>query len=100
MIDMAWGPVTTLTGAGVSAESGVPVFRGDEGLWHGHRPEELATPGAFQRSPRRVWEWYNWRRDLIAECRPNAAHETLAVMEEALPGWWESHRPGQPRAAA
>lgn len=100
MTDLTRGPVAALTGVGVSAESGVPVFRGDEGLWHRHRPEELATPDAFQRRPRRVWEWYNCRRQLISECRPNAAHETLAATEEALPGWWESHRPGQPRAAA
>lgn len=55
-------PVAVLTGAGVSAESGVPTFRGQGGLWHGFRPEELATPEAFARDPARVWEWYHWRR--------------------------------------
>jgi NAD-dependent deacetylase len=84
MINITRGPVAALTGAGVSAESGVPVFRGEEGLWRNYRPEELATPDAFQRNPRLVWEWYNWRRELIGKCRPNAAHETLAQMEKAL----------------
>ncbi|MFW6080075.1 MAG: SIR2 family NAD-dependent protein deacylase, partial [Gemmatimonadota bacterium] len=70
--------VVVLTGAGVSAESGVPTFRGEEGLWRRHRPEELATPGAFARDPRLVWEWYGWRRRKVAACRPNAAHRALA----------------------
>jgi NAD-dependent deacetylase len=69
----------TLTGAGVSAESGVPTFRGAGGLWKNFRPEELATPGAFARDPRLVWEWYDWRRRRVRECRPNAAHLTLAA---------------------
>ena len=67
-----------LTGAGVSAESGVPTFRGPDGLWRNHRPEQLATPQAFQADPRLVWEWYGWRRERVAACRPNAAHEALA----------------------
>ena len=66
------------TGAGVSAESGVPTFRGPGGLWRSFRPEELATPDAFARDPRLVWEWYAWRRGLVAGCRPNAAHHALA----------------------
>lgn len=70
--------VTVMTGAGVSAASGVPTFRGPGGLWRSFRPEDLATPQAFRRDPRLVWEWYDWRRSLIARCRPNAAHETLA----------------------
>lgn len=70
--------VTILTGAGVSAASGVPTFRGEGGLWRNYRPEDLATPQAFRRDPRLVWEWYDWRRTLIASCHPNAAHETLA----------------------
>ncbi len=70
--------ITVLTGAGVSAASGVPTFRGPGGLWRNYRPEELATPGAFRRDPKLVWEWYNWRRELIAKCRPNPAHEVLA----------------------
>jgi NAD-dependent deacetylase len=70
--------VVILTGAGISADSGVPTFRGPDGLWKRHRPEELATPGAFARDPRLVWEWYGWRRELVAACRPNAAHLALA----------------------
>src|SRR5688572_14465323 len=71
--------LTVLTGAGVSAASGVPTFRGQDGLWRHHRPEDLATPDAFARDPRLVWEWYAWRRELIATCRPNAAHDVIAA---------------------
>jgi NAD-dependent deacetylase len=70
--------VVVFTGAGVSAESGVPTFRGPGGLWKTFRPEQLATPEAFARDPRLVWEWYGWRRDLVAACRPNLAHVALA----------------------
>jgi NAD-dependent deacetylase len=70
--------IVVLTGAGVSAESGVQTFRGDGGLWRSYRPEELATPQAFARDPRVVWEWYTWRRSLVAACEPNAAHTALA----------------------
>ena len=70
--------VLVLTGAGVSAESGVPTFRGEQGLWKSWRPEELATPHAFRRDPRLVWEWYGWRRDLVGRCLPNAGHAALA----------------------
>lgn len=70
--------VTVMTGAGVSAASGVPTFRGPEGLWRTFRPEDLATPAAFARDPALVWEWYSWRRLRVASCRPNAAHEVLA----------------------
>ena len=77
--------VVALTGAGVSAESGIPTFRGPEGLWQHYKPEDLATPQAFARDPRLVWEWYDWRRELIANCQPNQAHLTLAEMEKALP---------------
>lgn len=73
-----------LTGAGISAESGVPTFRGEEGLWRTYRPQDLATPQAFQRDPKLVWEWYDWRRQRIAPCEPNAGHRTLAEMEAAL----------------
>lgn len=69
--------VTVLTGAGVSAASGVPTFRGPEGLWRTYRPETLATPEAFRADPRLVWEWYGWRRARVAACVPNAAHEVL-----------------------
>lgn len=78
--------VLVLTGAGVSAESGVPTFRGDGGLWKSHRAEELATPAAFARDPRLVWEWYAWRRELVASCRPNAAHRALAELAARRPG--------------
>jgi NAD-dependent deacetylase len=71
--------VTVLTGAGVSAESGVPTFRGAGGLWRSHRAQELATPEAFARDPRLVWDWYLWRRGVVAACEPNAAHTALAM---------------------
>ena len=70
--------ILILTGAGVSAESGVPTFRGSDGLWRTHRPEALATPQAFQADPRLVWEWYGWRRERVGACRPNAAHLAIA----------------------
>ena len=71
-----------LTGAGTSAESGVPTFRqAQTGLWARYRPEDLATPQSFQRNPRLVWEWYTWRRELVANAQPNPAHSALAEME-------------------
>src|SRR5437868_152670 len=74
--------VAVLTGAGVSAESGVPTFRDAQtGLWAKYRPEDLATPRAFRRNPRLVWEWYQWRRKLVADAKPNPAHQALARME-------------------
>ena len=73
--------VVVLTGAGISAESGIPTFRGAGGLWKSHRPEELATPEAFARDPKLVWEWYEWRRGLIRNAAPNDAHEALAWFE-------------------
>jgi NAD-dependent deacetylase len=75
--------IAVLTGAGVSAESGVPTFRGNNGLWKQYRAEELATPGAFARDPKLVWEWYDWRRSLIAEAKPNAGHYALAAAESS-----------------
>ena len=75
--------VTVLTGAGVSAASGIPTFRGAGGLWKKFRAEDLATPSAFVRDPRTVWEWYDWRRQLVAKARPNPAHETIAVWSQA-----------------
>jgi NAD-dependent deacetylase len=77
--------VTVLTGAGVSAASGVPTFRGAGGLWKQYRPEDLATPEAFERDPRLVWEWYDWRRSLIARCVPNRAHEVIASWSRHFP---------------
>src|ERR1700680_3478219 len=77
--------VAVLTGAGVSAESGVPTFRGPGGLWKQYRPEDLATPGAFARDPKLVWEWYDWRRARITETQPNPGHYALAEMEKRVP---------------
>ncbi|MBI4829610.1 MAG: NAD-dependent deacylase [Nitrospinae bacterium] len=74
-----------LTGAGVSAESGVPTFRGKDGLWRSFRAEDLATPEAFARDPKLVWEWYDWRRSLIAPLAPNPGHYALAQMEKIFP---------------
>jgi NAD-dependent deacetylase len=73
--------IAVLTGAGISAESGIPTFRGDGGLWRQFRPEQLATPEAFARDPRLVWEWYYWRRSLVAAAAPNAGHVALAEWE-------------------
>jgi NAD-dependent deacetylase len=67
-----------LTGAGISAASGIPTFRGADGLWRKIRAETIATPEAFAGDPRLVWEWYDWRRQMLAAARPNAAHEVLA----------------------
>lgn len=78
--------VVVLTGAGISAESGIPTFRGAGGLWKNYRPEELATPEAFARDPRLVWEWYAWRRELVREAAPNDAHLALAWFEQAIDG--------------
>lgn len=79
--------ITVLTGAGVSAASGVPTFRGPGGLWRDFRPEELATPEAFARDPKLVWEWYDWRRQLVARCQPNRAHEVLAQWSRRYPSF-------------
>jgi len=77
--------VGVLTGAGISAASGVPTFRGENGLWKKFRPEELATFDAFSGNPELVWEWYNWRRDLIKKIRPNLAHYALVDFEQIFP---------------
>jgi NAD-dependent deacetylase len=76
--------ITALTGAGISAESGVPTFRDAGGLWETHRAEELATPQAFARDPRLVWRWYEWRRGVIRDAVPNDGHLALASLEELL----------------
>jgi len=80
--------VTVLTGAGISADSGVPTFRGADGLWRNFRAEDLATPQAFARDPRLVWEWYNWRRELVATKKPNAAHYALTELEQRVERFW------------
>jgi NAD-dependent deacetylase len=77
--------VAVLTGAGISAESGIPTFRGAGGLWNNYRAEDLATPEAFARDPRLVWEWYNWRREMIAKAAPNPAHRALVRIETTKP---------------
>lgn len=78
--------VTVLTGAGVSRESGLPTFReAQTGLWARYRPEDLATPEAFERDPRLVWEWYTWRRDLVAQAEPNPGHLALAELGRRAP---------------
>jgi NAD-dependent deacetylase len=76
--------IAVLTGAGVSAESGVPTFRGAAGLWRQFRPEDLATPEAFARDPKLCWEWYSWRRGLIAAVEPNPSHMALAKLNCCL----------------
>lgn len=80
--------VLVLTGAGISAESGIPTFRGADGLWEGHRAEDVATPQAFERDPELVQRFYNMRRSklLSTEIQPNAAHEALAKFEASWPG--------------
>jgi NAD-dependent protein deacetylase/lipoamidase len=79
--------VVVLTGAGISAESGIPTFRGSDGLWKQYKPEDLATPRAFAKDPRLVWEWYDWRRSLIARAEPNAGHRALAQLESTKPNF-------------
>jgi len=76
--------VAVLTGAGISAESGVPTFRGADGLWRNYRATDLATPEAFSRDPELVWEFYNWRRSLIGRLTYNAAHKALVDLESKV----------------
>jgi NAD-dependent deacetylase len=77
--------VAVLTGAGISAASGIPTFRGkQDGLWSRYRPEDLATPEAFARDPELVWRWYDWRRGIIADHEPNAAHAALATLQDRV----------------
>jgi NAD-dependent deacetylase len=78
--------VCVLTGAGVSAESGVPTFRdAQQGLWAQYDPLELATPEAFQRDPELVWRWYRWRRELVSQAQPNDGHRALAELQDLVP---------------
>jgi len=77
--------VVVLTGAGISAESGVPTFRGEGGLWRQYRAMDLATPEAFSRDPKLVWEFYNWRRELLTPLVPNPGHFALAEIERRIP---------------
>lgn len=75
--------IAVFTGAGISAESGIPTFRGDGGLWRNYRAEQLATPEAFAADPQLVWEWYAWRRELIAKAEPNAGHRAVAQLQKS-----------------
>jgi len=77
--------IAVLTGAGVSAESGVPTFRGAGGLWGRFKAEDLATPAAFERDPLLVWTWYDSRRQKLAAIQPNAGHYALAELERSRP---------------
>lgn len=76
--------VTVLTGAGISAESGVPTFRGNNGFWKNFKPEDLATPEAFKSNPKLVWEWYDWRRRTLSTIKPNPAHVAIAEIEKRV----------------
>ena len=73
--------VLVVTGAGISAESGIPTFRGEGGLWKGFDATQLATPQAFDRDPELVWEWYRWRKRICNEAQPNPGHAAVAAME-------------------
>ena len=78
--------VCVLTGAGISAESGVPTFReAQSGLWEQYDPLQLATPEAFLEDPALVWRWYRWRRELVAKAEPNAGHKALARLAGLVP---------------
>ncbi len=77
--------IAVLTGAGISAESGIPTFRGPGGLWRNFRPENLATPEAFAKDPSLVWEWYMHRRAIIANAQPNPGHHSLVAIERGKP---------------
>ncbi len=83
LLDLLRGdePLLVLTGAGISAESGLATFRGPGGIWEGYDPGSLATPGAFARDPETVWRFYAWRRSQALRARPNAAHEAIAALE-------------------
>lgn len=82
---LAGRPLAVLTGAGVSAESGLSTFRGPGGIWEGRNAMELATPEAFEEDAVRVWRFYEWRREQVRQARPNPAHEALARIERVLP---------------
>ena len=78
---LAGGRVLALTGAGISAESGIPTFRGEDGWWNREDPSKLATQAAFDRDPAYVWEWYEHRRGLVGDAQPNAGHRALSALD-------------------
>ena len=80
------GRIVAFTGAGISAESHVPTFRGADGLWRNYSPQKLATAEAFSSDPRLVWEWYDWRRQIIHQAQPNSGHRALAEIERRAAG--------------
>jgi NAD-dependent deacetylase len=80
--------VTALTGAGISAESGIPTFRDRGGIWEKFDPQQVATLEAFHRDPKFVWEWYALRMKACAHARPNAGHQALAELERRIPEFW------------
>lgn len=80
--------IVVLTGSGISAESGIPTFReAQTGLWARYDPQQLATPEAFMRDPKLVWEWYGWRRKLVGDAEPNPGHRALVELEERTPNF-------------
>ena len=80
--------IVALTGSGISAESGIPTFReAQTGLWARYDPQQLATPEAFMRDPKLVWEWYEWRRKLVSEAEPNPGHRALVELEKWTPSF-------------
>jgi NAD-dependent deacetylase len=79
--------VVVMTGAGISAESGVPTFRGKDGLWRHYSATDLATPDAFEHDPSLVWQWYRWRRSLIGRADPNPGHLALARIQGRAHGF-------------
>jgi len=87
--------VVVLTGAGVSAESGVPIFRGKGSMWENPKARELARRAGPPWNTRDTWEFYEWRRRLVSRCEPNAAHLTLAEMEDFFDNWQKLHEESQ-----
>lgn len=80
--------IVTITGAGISQESGIPTFRGEGGYWKTYRAEDLATPDAFRRNPSLVWEWYDYRRQICKNANPNEGHKTLVKLETLVPNFF------------